>query len=309
MTTSNPSWSAPRKATLAASSAALLLILVKTAVGLSTGTVMVLASAVDSLLDFMVSAFNAYAVRTSEKPSDEVYNYGRGKIDGVASLLEGLFILASALYILRAAVLKFFSPSIDISLQHLNYALMAMAFSLVVTFVLVAFLKKMSAQSGNLIVKADTAHYQVDLLSNGGILVALLVIRYTHWNWVDPLIAVGVSLFVAKASLPLLRQGLDMLLDRALEESLVEKIRQIAATHNNQVNGVHELKTRRAGSTNFVEFHLVFDEDITLREAHHIADEIEMRIRKLENSQWILNIHLDPVDDSFRDIKLAKTKT
>jgi cation diffusion facilitator family transporter len=281
----NPPWSAPRKATLAASSAALLLILVKAAVGLSTGTVMVLASAVDSLLDFMVSAFNGYAVRTSEKPSDEVYNYGRGKIDGVASLLEGLFILASALYILREAILKFFSEALVISHQHLNYAMAAMAFSLVVTFALVLFLKKMSAISGNLIVKADTAHYQVDLLSNGGILIALLVIRFTNWNWVDPIIAVGVSLFVAKASIPLLRQGLDMLLDRALEESLVENIRQI------------------------VEFHLVFDENIKLREAHHISDEIEMRIRNLEKCQWILNIHLDPVDDSFRDIKLAKTKT
>jgi cation diffusion facilitator family transporter len=264
---------------------------------------------VDSLLDFMVSAFNGYAVRTSEKPSDEVYNYGRGKIDGVASLLEGLFILASALYILREAILKFFSEALVISHQHLNYAMAAMAFSLVVTFALVLFLKKMSAISGNLIVKADTAHYQVDLLSNGGILIALLVIRFTNWNWVDPIIAVGVSLFVAKASIPLLRQGLDMLLDRALEESLVENIRQIAESHNSKVNGVHELKTRRAGSTNFVEFHLVFDENIKLREAHHISDEIEMRIRNLEKCQWILNIHLDPVDDSFRDIKLAKTKT
>lgn len=302
----NSAWSAPRKATLAASGASLLLIIVKLGVGLSTGTVMVLASAVDSLLDFMVSSFNAYAVRTTEKPSDEHYNYGRGKIEGVAALFEGMLILASALYILREAILKFITPSTGISVMQVNYAMAAMLFSLFVTAILVLYLQKMSKQSGSLIIKADTVHYQVDLLSNGGIFIALIIMRFTGWPWVDPVIAVGVSLFVAKAAIPLLGQGLNMLLDRSLNADLVEKIRQIAESHSELVNGMHELKTRKAGDTNFVEFHLVFDEDIKLREAHQTSDEIELRIRELEACRWIINIHLDPVDDSRRDLKLAK---
>ncbi len=296
--------SAARRATLAASSTALVLILVKLLVGLSTGTVVVLASAVDSLLDFLVSSFNAYAVHSAERPSDEAYNYGRGKMEGVASLLEGFFILASALYILREAIYKFITPTL-ITSRHLVFAMAAMAFSLCVTYLLVAFLRRMSRQSSSLIIKADTVHYQVDLLSNGGIIVALLLIRFTGWVWLDPAIAVGISLFVAKAAIPLLRQGLQMLLDKALDPELVESIRKIADSHSGRVNGVHELKTRRAGDTNFVEFHLVFDEDIKLREAHHIADEIEMRIRNLQKGRWMVNIHLDPVDDSNRDHKLA----
>src|SRR6267142_2572401 len=102
--------SAPRKATLMASLAALLLILIKLTVGLSTGAVVVLASAVDSFLDFLVSSFNAYAVHSAERPSDQTYNYGRGKMEGVAAFSEGLFIMASALYILRQAVFKFLTP-------------------------------------------------------------------------------------------------------------------------------------------------------------------------------------------------------
>ena len=112
---------------------------------------------------------------------------------------------------------------------------------------------------------------------------------------------------VARASVPLMRKGLNMLLDRALESDLVERIRDLAMSHSGKVNGLHELKTRRSGDTNFVEFHLVFDEDIRLREAHRIADEIEMRIRKLEKARWIVNIHLDPVDDSRSDRTLAKS--
>lgn len=310
---STVSRNAPRKATLMASLAALLLILVKLAIGLSTGTVVVLASAVDSFLDFLVSSFNVYAVRSAERPSDQTYNYGRGKMEGVAAFSEGLFILASALYILRQAVFKFVVPGTlrfhrppAIPPEGLFWAMGAMLFSLILTTLLVAYLKKRAEESPSLIIRADTLHYQTDLLSNAGILVALASIRLTGWAWIDPVIAAGVSLYVARAAIPLLRKGLAMLLDRALDERLVERIRSIAESHSDRVNNVHELKTRRSGDTNLVEFHLVFDENITLLEAHHIADEIEMRVRALEQSRWIINIHLDPVDDSFRDQRLAK---
>jgi cation diffusion facilitator family transporter len=306
---------APRKATQMAASAALLLIGVKLAIGLATGAVVVLASAVDSMLDFLVSSFNAYAVRSAERPSDQTYNYGRGKIEGLAAFSEGLFILASALYILRQAIFKFVTPGTlslhvpaSIPNPHLYWAIGAMLFSIAVTAALVAYLRKREQESPSLIIRADALHYKMDLLSNAGILAALLLIRLTGWSWLDPAIAAGVSLYVARAALPVLRKGLAMLLDRALDASLVERIRKIAETHSERVTNVHELKTRRSGDTNLVEFHLVFDEDIKLREAHQIADEIEMRVRSLEKSRWIVNIHLDPVDDSLLDQHLSKQR-
>jgi ferrous-iron efflux pump FieF len=301
------SQSAPRKATLTASCAALLLIAVKLAVGLLTGAVTVLASAADSSLDFLISSFNVYAVRSIERPSDDTYNYGRGKMEGLASFIEGLFIFASALYILRQAVAKLLHPA-AIPETGLYWALGAMGFSIVVTASLVAYLRSLARQSQSLIIRADAAHYKTDLLTNAGIVAALLLIRITGWLWLDPVIAIGISLYVARAALPLLRKGMHMLLDRALDEETVVKIRDIAATHSNRVTGVHEVKSRRSGDTNFVEFHLVFDEKIRLIEAHRIADEIEMRIRGLEKTRWIINIHLDPVDDSRRDQKLAEAE-
>ena len=312
---STVSRNAPRKATLVAALTALVLILVKLTVGLMTGTVVVVASAVDSFLDFVVSSFNVYAVRSADRPSDQTYNYGRGKMEGVAAFSEGLAILLSALYILRHAILKFAVPGSlglgwripeAIPVDKLGWAMGAMVFSLAVTTALVAFLKRMAKDSPSLIIRADTMHYQTDILSNGGILVALVLVRITGWAWLDPAIAIGVSVFVARAAIPLIRKGLAMLLDRALDDSLVESIRTLAESHTDRVTNVHELKTRRSGDTNLVEFHLVFDEGISLREAHQISDEIEMKVRALEQTRWIVNIHLDPVDDSFRDQKMAK---
>lgn len=298
--------SAPRRATRTAAAASLLLIAVKLAVGLASGTVSVLASAVDSLLDFLVSSFNALAVRTAERPSDEAYNYGRGKMEGVAAFLEGIFILASALYILREALIRFSSPVAPAE-EGLHWAIAVMAFSMAVTGALLAYLRKLSRQSSSLVIEADTVHYRMDLATNGSVLLALVGMHFTGWSWLDPAVAIVLSLVVARAAVPLVRKGLNMLLDRALDPALVDRIRVLATGHSGQVTGVHEIKSRRSGDTNFVEFHLVFDEDIRLRDAHRIADEIEMRIRALEKARWIINIHLDPVDDSHRDSKLAKS--
>jgi cation diffusion facilitator family transporter len=103
--------SAARRATVVTTAFSFSLVILKTIVGLASGSVAVLASAVDSLLDFMVSLFNAFAVRGSEKPRDENHNYGHGKIEGVAALFEGLFILASAIFVLWKAGQKFLHPT------------------------------------------------------------------------------------------------------------------------------------------------------------------------------------------------------
>jgi cation diffusion facilitator family transporter len=223
----------------------------------------------------------------------------------VAAFLEGLFILGSALYIAREASLEFGRPE-PLAGDDLGWALAAMAFSLAVTAALVVYLGRKSRESRSVVLEADTVHYRMDLITNGSVLLALGLVALTGWDWLDPAIALVISLVVARAALPVLRKGLDVLLDRALDESLVERIRAVAEGHSPRVNGVHEMKSRRAGDTHFVEFHLVFDEDIRLLEAHRVADEIEARIRALEPGRWIINIHLDPVDDSHRDRKLAK---
>lgn len=306
---------AAHQGTFVATLTALVLIMVKLAVGVLTGTVVVIASAVDSFLDFVVSSFNVYAVRSAGRPSDPAYNYGRGKIEGVAAFSEGLFIMASALYILREAALKFIVPGSlglhwrlpgPIAVTALDWAMAAMTLSLAITAVLVWYLKRKVQESTSLILRADTVHYQTDLLSNGGILATLGLVRLTGWAWLDPVIGVAVAAYVAHAAVPLLRKGLAMLLDHALEDHLVDSIRAIADSTSPRVNGVHELKTRRSGDTNLVEFHLVFDEDIGLREAHQIADEIEAKVRALADTRWIINVHLDPVDDSFKDQKIVR---
>lgn len=294
-----------RRATVVTTCASLALVAVKAVAGLLSGSVAVLASALDSLLDSVVSLFNAFAVRGAEKPRDADHNYGHGKIEGVAALFEGLLILGSAGFVLWRAAGKFMHPE-PIATGGLDLAMGAMAFSMLSAFGIVAYLRRETRRTRSLVLEADALHYRTDVWSNAAVLAGMLVIRVTGWQAADALVAGGIGLYIAWAALPLLRKALDMLLDHALPPDISKEILKIARTHSELVNGVHELRTRRSGEVNFVDLHLVFSEHITLGRAHRVADEIEIRIRALEKSKWSVSIHLDPVDDSRRDRKLAE---
>lgn len=291
-----------KRATLITMATAFGLIALKLTIGIWSGSITVLASAVDSCLDFLVSTLNAVAVRQAGKPSDAAFNYGRGKLEGLAAFAEAAFILASAGFIGYQAISRFSAP-IPLGTQQIEVALGVMAISFVITAILVSYLKRAASRSRNLILEADALHYRTDLLTGAGVLLSLGAIRLTGLTWIDPAIGLVLAVYIAVAAWPLLRKGLDQLLDRALDPALVERIRALAAAHP-QVNGVHEMRTRLAGDTYFVEFHLVLSESISLGKAHRISDAIENDIRALDKARWSINIHLDPVDDSRRDQKL-----
>ncbi len=300
-----PKSSVPRRATLVTTATSFSLAVLKTIVGILSGSIAVLASAVDSFLDFIISLFNAITVRVADKPRDAEHNYGHGKLEGIAALFESVLILGSAGFILYKAIGKIVEP-VPLDSSGLNLAVGAMVVSMLVSAALVLYLRAASRKSRSLVLEADALHYRMDVWANAGVLLGMLIILASGWELADPLLAIFVGLYIMREAIPLLRKAYDMLMDRALHDGLVEKIEEIAMTHSPLVNGMHELKTRRSGEVNFVEFHLVFNEHMPLGKAHRVADEIEMRIRGLEKGRWSINIHLDPVDDSHMDRKLEE---
>lgn len=288
-----------RRATLIASATALVLIVIKLAVGFYTGTVVVIASAIDSGLDFIVSVFNAYAIAKAQKPQDAHYNYGRGKVEGLASFLEGVVIALSGLFIIYAAVSKLASGEETV---HIGASLAAMSVSILLTSGLVIYLNYVYKKTKNLIIKSDALHYKSDLYTNVGIIASLALVYFTGWSFIDPIVSIGIAIFVIYSALEIIKEGLYMLLDKALEEETVEQIKEILQRHADAadciISGYHDLKTRKSGHINFVDVHIVFNDKVLLKESHFLADHIEDRIRETDGgSSWIINIHQDPYDD------------
>ena len=289
-----------KKATIVSSSVAALLTLIKLFIGIASGSVAVLASAIDSVLDFFVSIFNYFAIKNSEKPADELFNYGRGKIEALASVIEGSIISVSGLYLLYQAVLKAINNEIT---SYINISLIVMAISIIITLMLVYYLNKVALETNSMVIKADALHYKTDMYSNGAVLVSLIIIQFTGYEIVDAIIGGGISIYIMYSAYGLIKDGVLILLDHSLDEKIVEDIKGII-TNEKDVNGYHMLKTREAGHQTFVDMHLVFDTLITLMDAHRTSDAIERKIKRLdENRDWIISIHLDPVDDSITNGK------
>ena len=283
-----------KKATVVSSSVAAFLTLIKLAIGIASGSVAVLASAIDSVLDMFVSLFNYFAISNSEKPADKTFNYGRGKIEALASVIEGTIITMSGLFLLYQAGEKALNGEIA---TYVGTSIIVMIISLIITISLVIYLNKIAKQTNSMVIKADALHYKTDVYSNVAVLSSLLLVHLTGYEIIDVIVGSAIALYIIYSAYELIHDGILVLLDRSVDKELVDKIENLIKK-NDRVNTYHLLKTREAGHQTFVEVHLVFDCIITLMEAHKATDSIEMKIKKLDKKRdWIINIHMDPYDD------------
>ncbi|PLY11134.1 MAG: cation transporter [Arcobacter sp.] len=283
-----------KKATVVSSSVAAILTLIKLVVGIASGSVAVLASAVDSVLDMFVSVFNYFAISNAEKPADKYFNYGRGKIEALASVIEGTIITLSGLFLLYQAIEKAINGEVS---RYIEESLTVMIISLVITISLVIYLNYVSKKTNSMVIKADALHYKTDVYSNVAVLASLLLVNFTGYEIIDVIIGGGISLYIIYSAYELIQDGILVLLDKAVDQTTVKQIEKILMSEE-RVNNLHLLKTREVGNRIFVEVHLVFDCLITLMEAHKISDKIENKIRKIDKEKnWIINIHMDPYDD------------
>lgn len=283
-----------KKATVVSSSVAAVLTLIKLIIGFASGSVAVLASAIDSVLDMFVSIFNYFAISNSEKPADKTFNYGRGKTEALASVIEGTIITISGLFLLYQAAKKAMSNEVS---QLLETSIIIMLITLVITISLVLYLNYVAKKTNSMVIKADALHYKTDVFSNGAVLISLILVSLTGYEIIDVIVGGGIALYIIYSAYSLIQEGILVLLDRAVDEELVSKIEEIIK-QNDKVNTYHLLKTREAANQTFVEVHLVFNCLITLMEAHKASDSIENKIKKLDSRRdWIINIHMDPYDD------------
>ncbi|HIQ50927.1 MAG TPA: cation transporter [Nautiliaceae bacterium] len=287
--------SLPRLATFVASITAFILAVSKVIVGIMTGSVAVIASAIDSLLDMVISIFNNIAVKISESKPDEKYNYGKGKIEGVAALFEGLFISGSGLYIIYESIKKIINHE---KIVNIEYSIYVMLFSMIMTLCLVVFLAYVVKKTNHLIIKSDLLHYKTDLLTNGAVLISLIIIKFTGFYYIDFILSILIGTYIIKEASKIIKDGLDVILDASLDFEIVEKIKEIIKKEP-LVLDYHCLRTRKAGHRNFVDVHLVLTPDMKLKLAHTVIEKVENKIRELDLAKtWVINIHADPYDDS-----------
>ena len=276
---------------LASSAVALTLVAAKLWALGQTGSLAVAATLVDSAMDLMMSLGALAAIAYAAKPADEDHNFGHSSAEDLAALAQSVIILASAGVIAVAAVLRLVRGDATLPENELQ-GMAVVVLSIVLTLGLVLWQRRVAARTGNAVVQADSLHYLGDLIPNVGTLLALWASKALGLAQVDSVVALGAAVILTVGALRIGKDALDALMDRQADPEMIAGIARIADDFPG-VMGHHDLKTRRAGSTVFVNLHIELDGDQSLHEAHAIGAALRRAILKAYPRTDVL-IHKDP---------------
>lgn len=280
-----------RSATYASVAVASTLIVVKGFAWLQTGSVAMLGTLVDSILDALASVVNLVAVRHALTPADHEHRFGHGKAEALAGLGQAAFIAGSAVFLLFEAANRFIHPQ---PVVNSTLGIAVLVFSIVATLGLVGYQRFVVRHTKSLAIDADSFHYKGDLLVNLGVIAALAVSQFMNWPYADSLFAFAIGGYIMYGAWSIFAGAYDQLMDREMPDEVRAEIRAIVMAHE-QVRELHDLRTRMSGTGSFIQLHLELDGDMPLYEAHDIADDVENEIRAAFPEAEVI-IHQDPAD-------------
>jgi ferrous-iron efflux pump FieF len=287
----------------AASSASLtvafVLVAVKFWAWVATGSMSLLTSAADAVVDLIASLVTFGGVRFAGRPADSDHRYGHGKAEAVAALVQGFLLAAAGVWLGAGSIRHLIHPQ---PLSQLSLGLWIIAASTVVAAGLVLMQSYVVKRTGSAAIAADREHYITDVAVNVAVLVALFLERFMGWVRSDALGALGISCYMIWNARGIAMHSLVQLLDRELDSTDRDRIRT-AILNCQGVRGVHDLRTRHGGDRAFVEFHLEVDGSISVDEGHEIGDLTEKAVSALFHPAADVTAHLEPagIDDERLD--------
>ena len=277
------------------------LVVLKLIVGTVVGSVSIISEAIHSGVDLIAAIIALFAVRTSGKPADREHNFGHGKVENIAGTVEAILIFVAAIWIIYEAVHKLINPS---PMEEVSWGVAVMMGSAFANIAVSQMLFRVGRATDSIALQADAWHLRTDVYTSLGVMGGLLIywlVRYfapgVEIGWIDPVAAIAVALLIIKAAWELTVQSARDLLDASLPRREEKTIAGIIRDMGPRVLGFHHLRTRKSGHHRFVEFHLVVDPDLSVKESHDLSEEIEETIKRalLETR---VTVHVEPCDKS-----------
>jgi len=259
----------------------------KLTVGLLTRSVSIISEAIHSAMDLIAAVIAFSAVKISGTPADERHPFGHGKIENVSGVIEAVLIFIAAGWIISEAVRKLLHPEEP---GVLGLGILVMAVSAVVNALVSRRLYKVAKLTDSVALEADALHLKTDVITSAGVALGLALMWLTGWYILDPLIAILVAMLIIYESWMLLRKAFFPLLDTALSQEELTKLREILEQMD---VSYHDLRTRAAGHQRFIEFHLDVPPQETIETIHRQCDVIEERIGR-EFRDVSVVIHPEP---------------
>lgn len=267
-----------------------LLTLGKLLVGVTMNSVSVISEAIHSGLDLIAALIAYFSLLQSVKPADDVHRYGHGKFENVAAIIEAFLILGAAAVIIWQAVLKLYRGG---EVESLNLGIIVMGVSAGVNFAVSSVLIKTARKTDSPALEADAWHLRTDVYTSLGVFVGIIAIKITGLHFLDPAIALAVTVLIIKAAFDLLRKSIGSILDARLSDEEERLIREVLNRYSGEYVHYHKLRTRRSGPERHIDLHLVVPRRRTIYLAHDLCDRIEKDVRESMLGVNVL-IHAEP---------------
>ncbi len=255
-----------------------------------TGSVALYSDAVETVVNVATAVAAFFAIRISAMPADANHPYGHSKAEYFSAVLEGVLIILASLVILHEAWLGFTHPR-TLSTPALGLAIStgASAVNAVWSFVLIRQGRRFRSPA----LVADGRHLLADLYLSGGVIVGVALVALTGLKVLDAVVAALVAVYVIWSGWGLMTESLGGLMDEAIPDDELKRAAEIIGANLGQALEAHDLRTRQAGRTTFIDFHLVVPGDLTVSTSHTICDHIEDAL-KTEFGETVISIHVEP---------------
>ena len=278
-------------ATHASVATASLLIIIKLIGWFITGSMSLMATLLDSTMDILASLITLFAVRIAIAPADDDHHFGHGKAEYLSVLAQSAFISGSAIVLILSALNRMLEPNVVLQQESIGIAVMLV--SIVATLLLLLIQRHVIHKTGSAAIQADSLHYQMDLLTNAAVLMALIGAAMGY-HQLDNMLALMIGIYMLFSVRKQAWEAILQLMDTSLPEADLQEI-TLQALSVQGVTGIHEIRTRVSGSVAFIQMHLDIDGSLSLRQAHDIGYQSKQAVLESFPDADVI-VHLDPAD-------------
>jgi cation diffusion facilitator family transporter len=286
--------------------AALLTISLKLAAYFLTNSVGLLSDALESCVNLVAAVVALFMLNLAEKPPDEHHEFGHNKAEYFSSAVEGGLIVLAAFSIIWSAIPRILHPQ---PLENVGTGLIVAVGASLINLWVSTILVRNGKKNNSITLEADGKHLMTDVLTSGGVLLGIALVKLTGWLILDGIVATGVALNIIWTGYQLMRRSASGLLDTALSKEETDKINQVLDKYKQQNIRFHSLMTRQAGQRKFISVQLQMPGTWNIHQGHKLAEKIEMDIRMLfPDIHTTVFTHFEPAGDpeSMLDISIDR---
>ena len=287
--------------------AAIVTITLKGAAYFYTGSVGLLSDAMESLINLAAAALALWMIKIAAQPPDNDHEFGHDKAEYFSSGIEGALIFIAALSIAYAAIYRLFTPQ---PIENLGFGLIVSLVASLINLFVGLMLVKVGKRHHSIILEADGKHLLTDVWTSAGVVAAIIIIKFTGWLIIDPIIALIVAANITWTGYQLIHRSALGLMDTVVSEEDLQKTVEILDDFvKNEGIDYHALRSRQAGAKKFISVHILVPDEWTVQRGHDLTERIEQKICGMLGDCAVFT-HLEPIEDplSFEDLDLFRNK-